>query len=63
MYGGHFRVKVPFFEFWGFGPRPLWRRPRREAYLRMLEEYKRGLEEELKEVEEEIEGLKKEMEK
>ena len=53
---GGFRFGFPPFMFY-FGPRPF---PRKEDYLRMMEEYKEDLEAELKEIEKEIEELKKE---
>lgn len=51
---------APPFGFWF---RSAWRFPRREEYLRMLEEYHDELKEELAEVEEEIERLKAREEK
>ena len=48
---GGFGFGFPPFMFY-FGRRPF---PRREDYLRMLEEYKKELEAELREVEKEIE--------
>ncbi len=56
FYGG-FRFGFPPFTFY-FGPRPF---PKREEYLRMLEEYKEELQAELKEVEveREIEELRR----
>ncbi len=42
----------------GFWFRSAWRFPRRDEYLRMLEDYRRELEEETSEVNEEIERLK-----
>lgn len=50
-----FRFVFPPFVF-GFGLRPF---PRREEYLRLLEDYKQDLEE-LREVQKEIEELKRE---
>jgi hypothetical protein len=47
---------APPFGFWF---RSAWRFPRREEYLRMLEEYREELEEELGEVKAEIERLRK----
>ena len=55
FYGG-LRLGFPPFMFY-FGPRPF---PKKEDYLRMLEEYKEDLEAELKEVEKEIAEIKKE---
>ena len=46
---------APPFGFWF---RSAWRFPRRDEYLRMLEDYRLELEEELAEVKEEIEHLK-----
>jgi hypothetical protein len=48
----------------GFPPLGFWFRgarsfPRRDEYIRMLEEYKQELEDELKEVNKELEELKK----
>ncbi len=55
--GWHFDLGLPPF-FFRFRP---WRPyPRREDYIRMLEEYRDELQEELKEVEEELAELKKE---
>jgi len=42
----------------GFWFRSAWRFPRRDEYLRMLEDYRQELEEELAEVKDEIEHLK-----
>jgi len=47
---------APPFGFWF---RSSWRFPRREEYLRMLDEYRQELEEELAEVKGEIDRLKK----
>ena len=56
MRGRWFRFGfAPPFGFWF---RSAWRFPRREEYLRMLQEYHDELEEELTEVEVEIERLK-----
>ncbi len=46
-----FYFGIPQFGFYFHGPRPF---PRKEDYLRMLQEYKEELEEELREVEKEI---------
>ena len=46
---------APPFGFWF---RSAWRFPRRQEYLRMLQEYRQELEEELTEVKAEIERLK-----
>jgi hypothetical protein len=43
----------------GFWFRSAWRFPRRQEYLRMLEEYRDELEEELAEVKSEIEKMKR----
>jgi hypothetical protein len=43
----------------GFWFRSAWRFPRRQEYVRMLEEYRDELEEELNEMKAEIERLKK----
>lgn len=57
MRGRWFRFGfAPPFGFWF---RSAWRFPRRQEYLRMLEEYRDELEEELNEVKAEIERLKK----
>jgi hypothetical protein len=56
MRGRWFRFGfAPPFGFWF---RSAWRFPRRQEYIRMLEEYRDELQEELKEVEAEIERLK-----
>ena len=47
---------APPFGFWF---RSAWRFPRRQEYLRMLEEYRDELEEELNEVKAEIDRLKR----
>jgi hypothetical protein len=47
---------MPPFGFWF---RTGWRLPRRQEYLRMLEEYKQELEQELREMDEEIQWLKR----
>jgi hypothetical protein len=47
---------APPFGFWF---RSAWRFPKRDEYLKMLEEYRRELEEELAEVKSEIERTKK----
>ncbi len=52
-----FGFRFPLFAFYFHGLRPF---PRREEYLRMLEEYRDELQAELKEVEKEIEELKRE---
>jgi hypothetical protein len=49
-----FYFGVPPFGFYFHGLRPF---PRKEDYLRMLQEYKKELEEELKEVEKEIKDV------
>ena len=54
---GGFGMGFPPFGFFFHGPG---RFPRREDYVRMLEEYKEDLEEELKEVEKEVRGLRAE---
>ena len=56
MRGSSFRCEFapPF----GFRFRSAWRFPRRDEYLRMLEEYRDGLGEELTEVRAEIERMK-----
>ncbi len=46
-----FYFGIPQLRFYFHGPRPF---PRKEDYLRMLQEYKEELEEELREVEKEI---------
>ena len=57
MRGSWFRFGfAPPFGFWF---RSAWRFPRRQEYLRMLEEYRDELQEELKEVEAEIDRLKR----
>ncbi len=57
MRGRWFRFGfVPPFGFWF---RSAWRFPRRQEYLRMLEEYRDELEEELNEVKAEIDRLKR----
>ena len=56
MRGRWFRFGfAPPFGFWF---RSAWRFPRRQEYLRMLEEYRDELEEELTEVKTEIERMK-----
>ena len=55
-----FTMGIPPFGFWVGGPGHF---PRRDDYIRMLEEYKEDLEAELKEVNQEIEEVKKEKEK
>jgi len=55
---GHFGFHFPHFGFHFRGP--YWRPPRREEYLRWLEEYREELKAELAEVEREIEELKRE---
>ncbi len=56
MRGRWFRFGfAPPFGFWF---RSAWRFPRRDEYLRMLEEYRDELEEELTEVRTEIERMK-----
>jgi hypothetical protein len=47
---------APPFGFWF---RSAWRFPKRDEYIRMLEEYRGELEEELAEVKSEIERMKK----
>ena len=57
MRGRWFRFAfAPPFGFWF---RSAWRFPRRQEYLRMLEEYRDELEEELNEVKAEIDRLKR----
>ncbi len=57
MRGSWFRFGfAPPFGFWF---RSAWRFPRRQEYLRMLEEYRDELEEELNEVKAEIDRLKR----
>ncbi len=57
MRGRWFRFGfAPPFGFWF---RSAWRFPRRQEYVRMLEEYRDELQEELTEVKAEIERLKK----
>ena len=51
-----FGVRFPPFGFWFGGFRHF---PRRDEYIRMLEEYKAELEAELKEVDRELEEMKK----
>mgnify|MGYP005863765857 CR=1 FL=1 len=53
------RFRYGFVPPFGFYFRSAWRFPRRQEYLRMLEEYKEELEEELQEVNREIEWLRK----
>ena len=51
-----FSFGFPPFGFWFRGPGSF---PRRDEYIRMLEEYKQDLEAELKEINKELEELKK----
>ena len=51
-----FGFSIPPFGFWFRGWRSF---PRRDEYIRMLEEYKEELEAELKEVNKELEEIKK----
>ncbi len=52
------RFRFGFAPPFGFWFRSAWRFPRRDEYLKMLEEYRQELEEELTEVKQEIERLK-----
>jgi hypothetical protein len=51
-----FSFSFPHFGFWFGGP-PYF--PRKDEYIRMLEDYKQKLEAELKEVNKELEEMKK----
>jgi hypothetical protein len=53
------RFRYGFMPPFGFWFRTGWPFPRRQEYLRMLEEYKQELEQELREVDEEIQWLKR----
>ena len=55
----HWGFRYGFVPPFGFWFRTGWRFPRRQEYLRMLEEYREELEAELQEVNREIEWVKR----
>lgn len=59
MRRGPWRFRYGFMPPFGFWFRTGWPFPRRQEYLRMLEEHKEELEEELREVEQGIQWLKR----